>query len=75
MVAKIYTTNYDAVIEQSLTQLGQRYYSANNTEKPFDVSKHHPSARLVVHLHGALNKWEMKNFLESCVLGREAIWN
>ena len=36
---RIYTTNYDDVIAQSLTALNKGHYAANNTEKPFDVSK------------------------------------
>jgi hypothetical protein len=53
---RIYTTNYDDVIAQSLTALGTPHYVANNTERPSDVSKHSDRKKWVVHLHGALRK-------------------
>lgn len=67
---RIYTTNYDNVIEQALTHNGKRHYCANNTELPAEVKKSYSNRLLVVHLHGALDKWDTKNFLGSCVLGR-----
>ncbi len=69
---RIYTTNYDCVISQSLTHLGKSHYVANNTEKPFDIEKLEQNQTWVVHLHGSLQKWEIKNFKGSCVLGRES---
>jgi len=69
---RIYTTNYDDVISQSLTDLGIPHYVANNSEKPFEISKHNNSKKLVVHLHGAMRKWDIKSFSSSCVLGRES---
>lgn len=69
---RIYTTNYDDVISQSLTDLGTPHYVANNTEKPFEISKHSDSKKWIVHLHGAMRKWEIRNFVSSCVLGRES---
>lgn len=69
---RIYTTNYDDVISQSLTHLGIAHYDANNTEKPYDVNKSNANKTWIVHLHGALRRWEIKNFTDSCVLGRES---
>lgn len=70
--SRVYTTNYDSVISQSMTFLGQPHYVANNTEKPFDVEKLGNKKTWIVHLHGALQKWDINNFVESCVLGRES---
>lgn len=69
---RIYTTNYDDVIEQSMTALNKGHYAANNTERPFDVSKQSSNKTWIVHLHGALRKWDIRNFADSCVLGRES---
>jgi len=69
---RIYTTNYDDVIAQSLTALGTPHYVANNTEKPFDISRHNDNKTWIVHLHGALRKWDIQNFSSSCVLGRKS---
>ena len=70
--ARIYTTNYDNVISQSLTTLGVPHYAANNTEKPHEISKHSNDKKWIVHLHGSLRKWDIQNFATSCVLGRES---
>ena len=69
---RIYTTNYDDVISQSLTNNGVQHYVANNLETPFEVSQHSQDKAWVVHLHGAQKKWEFKTFKKSCVLGRES---
>ena len=69
---RIYTTNYDDVISQSLTASSIEHYAANNLEPPHDVKKHAPTGKLVVHLHGALRSWNNENFSRSCVLGRES---
>jgi hypothetical protein len=69
---RIYTTNYDDVISQSLTESSTPHYVVNNLETPHEVSKHSGEKTWVVHLHGAQKKWEFKNFSESCVLGRES---
>jgi len=37
---RIYTTNYDDVISQSLTSNGAAHYVANNLETPHEVSQH-----------------------------------
>jgi hypothetical protein len=67
--SRIYTTNYDGVISQSLTHLGKTHYCANNTENPKELSR---NTTWIVHLHGALQKWDIQNFIGSCVLGRES---
>lgn len=69
---RIYTTNYDDVVSQSLTHSGKPHYVANNLETPFEVSQHSEGKTWVVHLHGSQRKWEFKSFKESCVLGRES---
>lgn len=69
---RIYTTNYDDVISQSMTSMGCKHYVANNNEKPFEIRKHNSSNTWIVHLHGALRKWDINNFSNSCVLGRES---
>lgn len=69
---RIYTTNYDDVISQSLTSSGKSHYVANNLETPFEVSQHSKDKTWVVHLHGAQRKWEFNSFKKSCVLGRES---
>ena len=70
--SRIYTTNYDNVIEQSLTDQKILHCCANNTESPFDVFKHHPQSQIIVHLHGAMQKWDFKSFIDSCVLERKS---
>lgn len=69
---RIYTTNYDDVVSQSLHNSGKPHYVANNLETPIEVSKHSHGKNWVVHLHGAQRKWEFKTFKDSCVLGRES---
>lgn len=69
---RIYTTNYDDVISQSLTDSATPHYVANNTETPFEVKQHSQDKTWVVHLHGALKKWDFPSFKQSCVLGRES---
>lgn len=69
---RIYTTNYDDVVSQSLTNSGKSHYVANNLETPFEVSQHSEGKTWVVHLHGAQRKWELQSFKYSCVLGRES---
>ena len=48
------------------------HYVANNLETPQDVSKHAPNQKLTIHLHGCLRSWNIENFRQSCVLGRES---
>ena len=69
---RIYTTNYDDVISQSLTAKNIAHHVANNLETPQDVMKHAPNRKLVIHLHGCLRSWNIENFRQSCVLGRES---
>lgn len=70
--SRIYTTNYDDVISQSLTELNIAHHVANNLEKPDNIERLAPRKRWVVHLHGALRSWDINNFTSSCVLGRES---
>jgi len=70
--SRIYTTNYDDLISQTLINHGVRHYVANNSETPQEIRRLVNHERWVVHLHGALKKWDINNFAKSCVLGRES---
>ncbi len=73
---RIYTTNYDDTISQSLKKLDVEHCVANNTETPRDVEKRARSKeKWVVHLHGALERWDINNFVHSCVLGRKSYFS
>ncbi len=71
--SRIYTTNYDDTISLSLTNAGCKHYVANNTEYPHEIREHHNNKIWVVHLHGALKKWEFgESFQKSCILGAKS---
>jgi hypothetical protein len=61
---RIYTTNYDDVISQSLISLGKVHYVANNNETPHEVESHSQNKTWVVHLHGAQKKMGLSIFQE-----------
>lgn len=69
---KIYTTNYDNAIEMSLTRLGIKNKSYNNTDEPYDIEKNKTP---VIHLHGYINAWNINNFAKSCILTSESYYN
>lgn len=69
---RIYTTNYDDVISLALTELGIDHDIANNLEPKWSFDKRASSEQWIVHLHGSLRAWDINNFRESCVLGRES---
>ncbi|MCA8835463.1 MAG: SIR2 family protein [Proteobacteria bacterium] len=68
---KIYTTNYDDVISQSLKTHGIKCCVVNNTDEPLEIKDiHDKKTKRVVHLHGAIERWNnLRNFESSCVLG------
>ncbi len=71
---RIYTTNYDDVISQSLTTHRIKHCVLNNTDVPSDVNDiHDENTKWVVHLHGAIKHWNnIPAFEKSCVLGRKS---
>jgi len=70
---RIYTTNYDDVISETLTELKNPHVVINNLERPNDIRQVHANNRTwVVHLHGAMKKWTFDQFSNSCILGRES---
>ncbi|MGI9452060.1 MAG: SIR2 family protein [Geminicoccaceae bacterium] len=66
---RIYTTNYDNGIEKALQEAGRQPKSLNNTERPNDVAG---DGAEIVHLHGFIEKWDIRNFTQSCILGAES---
>ena len=71
---RIYTTNYDNVISQTLTDHGIKYCVVNNTDTPLDIENmHDKKTTWVVHLHGAIERWNnIRDFEGSCVLGHRS---
>ena len=71
---RIYTTNYDDVISQSLTAHRIKHCVLSNTDVPSGVNGiHDENTKWVVHLHGAIKHWNNINaFEKSCVLGRKS---
>ncbi len=72
---RIYTTNYDNLISSTLSDLNVSHDRINNTEKIFDYKMHRAGRKWVVHLHGCAESWDIHNFSQSCVLGRESYFN
>lgn len=70
--SRIYTTNYDDVVSMGLTELGINHDIANNTEPKYSFEKRATSGLWVIHLHGSLRAWDINNFRDSCVLGRDS---
>jgi hypothetical protein len=64
---RIYTTNYDNGIELSLHSAGKRAIPLNNIDSQNDIREN-----VVIHLHGYIDKWEIKTFRQSCVLGADS---
>ncbi len=71
---RIYTTNYDDVISQSLSVNGIKRCILNNTDNPLEIEDmYDENTKWVVHLHGAIERWNnLQNFEKSCVLGRKS---
>ena len=64
----IYTTNYDNALELAAQAAIKPVEPLNNTDDP-----NASTARLpIIHLHGYVQKWDIRNFRESCVLGADS---
>lgn len=64
----IYTTNYDDALEVSAQAAHVHVEPFNNTDESNAATLNIP----VIHLHGYMQKWDIHNFRESCVLGAES---
>lgn len=64
----VYTTNYDNALEIAAHAAHKSAEALNNTEDPNTATQCLP----IVHLHGYLQKWDIHNIRESCVLGAES---
>ena len=64
----IYTTNYDNALEIAAQTAHKRAEGLNNTDDPDTGTPNLP----IIHLHGYVQKWDIRNFRESCVLGAES---
>jgi SIR2-like domain len=66
---RIYTTNYDNALQLACTRAGRNFKTLNNLDTPEAV----PGSGIeVVHLHGCAEKWDIHNFVRSCVLGADS---
>jgi hypothetical protein len=66
---RLYTTNYDNALELACTRAGKNYKSLNNLDTPEEV----PGGGVeIIHLHGSAEKWDIRNFRRSCVLGADS---
>ncbi len=64
----IYTTNYDNALELAAQAAIKPAEPLNNTDDPNTSTPRLP----IIHLHGYVQKWDVRNFRESCVLGAES---
>lgn len=64
----VYTTNYDNALEVAALAAHKRADPINNTDDPNAATENLP----ITHLHGYVQKWDINNFRESCVLGAES---
>lgn len=64
----VYTTNYDDSLEISAKAANKSAEPLNNTDDPGTITPNLP----IIHLHGFVNKWDIHNIRESCVLGAES---
>ncbi|WP_298289568.1 SIR2 family protein [Novosphingobium sp.] len=64
----IYTTNYDNGLEIAAQAAKIRVDDLNNSDDPKVKTTKLP----IIHLHGYVQKWNIDNFRESCVLGAES---
>lgn len=60
----VYTTNYDNAIELAAQEAKKPIEAINNT----DDLPNESNMLSVIHLHGYVNKWDIHNIRESCVL-------
>lgn len=64
----VYTTNYDDALEIAARTVHKQAEPLNNTDDPSTATPNLP----IIHLHGYVQKWDINNFRESCVLGAES---
>lgn len=64
----VYTTNYDNALENAAQAAHKQAEPLNNTDDPSTAAQNLP----IIHLHGYVQKWDIKNIRESCVLGAES---
>ena len=64
----VYTTNYDNALEIAAHAAHIQTESLNNTDDPNTHSINLP----IIHLHGYVQKWNINNIRESCVLGAKS---
>ena len=64
----VYTTNYDNAIEVAAQAAHKPVESLNNTDDPNTATPNLP----IIHLHGYVQKWDIHNIRDSCVLGAES---
>jgi hypothetical protein len=62
---RIYTTNYDNGAELGLIRAGKRFSSLSSA----DPARGTTALLDVVHLHGFVDHWTIRNFKKSCILG------
>lgn len=61
---RVYTTNYDNAIELAASRIPKRVTPFNNTHEPTQPLPE-PA---VIHLHGYVANWDIRNFNASCIL-------
>jgi SIR2-like domain len=64
----VYTTNYDNALEIAAQAAHKPVEALNNTDDPAIDPPNLP----IIHLHGYVQKWDIHNFRDSCVLGAES---
>ena len=64
----VYTTNYDNALEVAAQAAQKSIEALNNTDQIDSVTPNLP----IIHLHGYVQKWDINNIRESCVLGAES---
>ena len=64
----VYTTNYDNALELAAQNANKQAEPLNNTDDPGTAAQNLP----IIHLHGYVQKWDIHNIRESCVLGAES---
>ena len=64
----VYTTNYDNALEHAAQVVNKPAELLNNTDDPSTAVHGLP----IIHLHGCVQKWDIHNIRESCVLGAES---
>lgn len=67
----VYTTNYDNSLEIAAQAAHTQAEPLNNTDDPSTATQNLP----IIHLHGYVQKWDIHNIRESCVLGAESYSN